>query len=165
MRMNTDDEGRAPMTIYELLKLIHVLGAITWVGTSIEQQLVGARSMSSKERGRLALFVDEADWVGVRIMTPAAILVVIAGILMVIESGWNFTDTWILIGIGLFVLTSLNGMVFLTPQTRKLKPLIAERGEDDAGVQALVKRVTLASRVDLLILIAIVADMVIKPGL
>jgi hypothetical protein len=71
----------------------------------------------------------------------------------------------ILIGIGLFVLTSLNGMVFLTPQTKKLKSLIAERSEDDAGVQALVKRVTLASRIDLLILIAIVADMVIKPGL
>ena len=81
------------MTIYELLKLIHILGAITWVGTSIEQQLVGARAVSSKERGRLAHFVDEADWVGVRIMTPAAIIVVIAGILMVIESGWNFSDT------------------------------------------------------------------------
>ena len=121
--------------------------------------------MSSNERGRLAHFVDEADWVGVRIMTPAAILVVIVGVLMVIESGWNFSDTWILIGIGLFVLTSLNGMVFLTPQTKRLKPLIAERGEDDANVQALVKRVTLASRVDLLILIAIVTDMVIKPGL
>jgi uncharacterized membrane protein len=153
------------MTIYELLKLIHVLGAIAWVGTSIEQQLVGARAMSSNERGRLTHFVDEADWVGVRIMTPAAILVVIAGILMVIESGWNFSDTWILIGIGLFVLTSLNGMVFLTPRTKKLKLSIAERGEDDASVQALVKRVTLASRIDLLILIAIVADMVIKPGL
>jgi hypothetical protein len=67
--------------------------------------------------------------------------------------------------IGLFVLTSLNGMVFLTPQTKRLKPLIAERGEDDPGVQALVKRVTLASRIDLLILIAVVVDMVIKPGL
>ena len=153
------------MTLYELLKLIHVLGAITWVGTSIEQQLVGARAMSSNERGRLAHFVDEADWVGVRIMTPAAILVVIAGILMVIDSGWNFSDTWILIGIGLFILTSLNGMVFLTPQTKKLKSLIVERSENDTGVQALVKRVTLASRIDLLILIAIVADMVIKPGL
>ena len=154
------------MSIYELLKLIHVLGAITWVGTSIEQQLVGARAMASNQRGRLAHFVDEAEWVGVRIMTPAAIFVVIAGVLMVIESGWNFSDNWILIGIvGLFVLTSLNGMVFLTPQTKKLKPLMAERGEDDAGVQALVKRVTLASRIDLLILIAVVADMIIKPGL
>ena len=153
------------MTLYELLKLIHVLGAITWVGTSIEQQLVGARAMSSNERGRLARFVDEAEWVGVRLMTPAAILVVIVGVLMVIESGWNFSDTWILIGIGLFILTSLNGMVFLTPQTKKLKSLIVERSENDTGVQALVKRVTLASRIDLLILIAIVADMVIKPGL
>jgi uncharacterized membrane protein len=153
------------MTLYEFLKLIHVLGAIAWVGTSIEQQLVGARAMSSNAKGRLAHFVDEAEWVGVRIMTPAAILVVIAGVLMVIESGWNFSDTWILIGIGLFVLTSLNGMVFLTPQTKRLKLSIAERGEDDASVQAFVKRVTLASRIDLLILIAIVADMVIKPGL
>jgi uncharacterized membrane protein len=98
-------------------------------------------------------------------MTPAAILVVIVGVLMVVESGWNFSDTWILIGIGLFILTSLNGMVFLTPQTKKLKSLIVERSENDTGVQALVKRVTLASRIDLLILIAIVADMVIKPGL
>jgi uncharacterized membrane protein len=153
------------MTLYEFLKLIHVLGAITWVGTSIEQQLVGARAMSSSERGRLAHFVDEAEWVGVRIMTPAAILAVIVGVLMVIESGWNFSDTWILIGIGLFILTSLNGMVFLTPQTKKLKSLIVERSENDKGVQALVKRVTLASRIDLLILIAIVADMVIRPGL
>lgn len=153
------------MTLYEFLKLVHVLGAIAWVGTSIEQQLVGARAMSSNARGRLAHFVDEAEWVGVRIMTPAAILVVIAGVLMVIESGWNFSDSWILIGIGLFVLTSLNGMVFLTPQTKRLKLSIAERGEDDASVQALVKKVTLASRIDLLILIAIVADMVIKPGL
>jgi uncharacterized membrane protein len=153
------------MTLYELLKLIHVLGAIAWVGTSIEQQLVGARALFSKEKGRLAHFVDEAEWVGVRIMTPAAILVVIAGVLMVIESGWNFSDTWILIGIGLFVLTSLNGMVFLTPQTKRLKLSIAESGEDDASVQALVERVTLGSRIDLLILIAIVADMVIKPGL
>jgi uncharacterized membrane protein len=153
------------MTLYEFLKLIHVLGAIAWVGTSIEQQLVGARAMSSNEKGRLAHFVDEAEWVGVRIMTPAAILVVTAGVLMVIESGWNFSDSWILIGIGLFVLTSLNGMVFLTPQTKRLKLSIAERGEDDASVQALVKKVTLASRIDLLILIAIVADMVIKPGL
>ena len=153
------------MTLYEFLKLVHVLGAIAWVGTSIEQQLVGARALSSNARGRLAHFVDEAEWVGVRIMTPAAILVVIAGVLMVIESGWNFSDSWILIGIGLFVLTSLNGMVFLTPQTKRLKLSIAERGEDDASVQALVKKVTLASRIDLLILIAIVADMVIKPGL
>ena len=39
------------------------------------------------------------------------------------------------------------------------------RSMRDASVQALVKRVTLASRIDLLILTAIVVDMVIKPGL
>jgi uncharacterized membrane protein len=153
------------MSLYELLKFVHVLGAITWVGTSIEQQFVGARAMSSNERGRLAHFVDEAEWVGVRIMTPAAIIVVLAGVAMVIESGWNFSDTWILIGIGLFIVSSLNGMLFLTPQTRRLKALIAERGSDDAGVRAFVNKVTLATRVDLLVLIAVVADMVIKPGL
>jgi hypothetical protein len=34
------------------------------------------------------------------------------------RSGWNFSGTWILIGIGLFVVTSLNGMVFLMPQMK-----------------------------------------------
>jgi len=152
------------MSLYELLKFIHILGAIAWVGTSIEQQLVGMRAKRSGDPDRYARFVDEAEWVGLRIMTPAAVLVVIAGVAMVIESGWNFSDMWIGLGIGLFVLTSLNGMLLLNPQSKQLKALIAERGMTDAGVQEKARRVTLASQVDLLILIAVVWVMVVKPG-
>lgn len=152
------------MSLYEVLKFIHILAAITWVGTSIEQQLVGNRATSSRDPRRIAHFVDEAEWVGLRIMTPAAIVVVAAGIAMVIESGWNFSDTWILIAIGLFIVTSLNGMLYLNPQSKKLKLAIADRGLDDQGVLSSVKTVTLASRIDLLVLVLVVADMVFKPG-
>jgi uncharacterized membrane protein len=153
------------MSLYELLKLIHVLAAIAWIGTAIEQQFVGNRATSSKDPRRIEHFVDEAEWVGVRVMTPAAIVVVIAGVAMVIESAWNFSDTWILIGIGLFIVTSLNGMLYLTPQSKKLKVAIADRGLDDEGVMNNIRTLTLASRIDLLVLVLIVADMVIKPGI
>jgi uncharacterized membrane protein len=153
------------MSLYELLKLIHVLAAIAWIGTAIEQQFVGNRATSSKDPRRIEHFVDEAEWVGVRVMTPAAIVVVIAGVAMVIESAWNFSDTWILIGIGLFFVTSLNGMLYLTPQSKKLKVAIADRGLDDEGVMNNIRTLTLASRIDLLVLVLIVADMVIKPGI
>lgn len=154
-----------PLTVYELLKFIHVLAAITWVGTAIEQQIVGTRATSSGDPGRLAHFLEEAEWVGLRIMTPAALVAVLAGVSMVIESGWNFSDTWIAIGIALFVVTALNGMLYLTPQTKKLRALFAERGQDDPEVRARIQRTTLATRIDLLVLILIVADMVIKPGI
>jgi len=152
------------MSLYEFLKLIHILGVIAWVGAAIEQQIVGARATSSNDQRRIAHFVEEAEWVGLRIMTPAALVALFTGIAMVIESGWNFSDAWIIIGIGLFVVTSLNGMLYLTPQSKKLKLLIAEKGFDDQ-VRDGIQRVTLASRIDLLVLVLIVGDMVIKPGI
>lgn len=152
------------MTLYELLKFIHIIGAIAWVGTSIEQQFVGYRAQRSGDPDRFARFVDEAEWVGLRIMTPAAIVVVFAGVAMVLESGWNFSDTWISIGIGLFILTSLNGMLYLNPQSKRLKHAIAEHGPTDERVQAQARRVGIASQIDLVILLAIVWVMVTKPG-
>ncbi len=152
------------MSLYELLKFIHILGAITWVGTSIEQQFVGYRAMTSGDPERFARFVDEAEWVGLRVMMPAALVVVAAGVAMVIQSGWNFSDTWILLGIGLFVLTSLNGMLLLNPQSKQLKLMIAERGATDTAVQEKAKRVGLLAQIDLVILVAVVWVMVVKPG-
>ena len=152
------------MTLYEFLKFAHVLAAITWVGTAIEQQIVGARATLSGDPRRLGHFLEEAEWVGVRIMTPAAIAAAALGVALVIVSGWNFSDVWIEIGIGLFVVSALNGMIYLTPQTKKLRAAFAERGQDDPEVRQLMRRVTLATQIDLLILITIVADMVIKPG-
>jgi uncharacterized membrane protein len=153
------------VSLYDFLKFIHVLAAAVWVGTAVEQQVVAARAARSGDPARLAAFVDEAEWLGVRVFTPAAITAVVFGVWMVIDSGWNFSDLWIEIGIGLFLISALMGMFFLTPQSGKVKELMATKTMDDPELQTRLRNVTLASRVDLLILIGIVADMVIKPGL
>ena len=154
------------MNLFGVLKFIHILAAATWVGTAIEQQVVQARAMATRDRERILRAAEEAEWLGNRVFAPAAGIAVLFGILMVIQSpAYNFSDTWIIIGIALFVVTSITGAAYLTPESKRIKDLIAERGLEDAEVTSRVKRIMAISRVDLVVLILIVADMVLKPGL
>ena len=62
-------------------------------------------------------FADDAEWYGKKLFAPASGLAALLGILLlVVESGWEFKDPWIIIGIVLFVVTSVIGAMFLTPE-------------------------------------------------
>ena len=152
------------MDLFELLKFIHVLAAAAWVGGAVLSQ---AQIAWVRSRGEAAYaeFIDFQAWLSTRYFAPLAVVVVLAGIGMVIQSGYNFADTWIVIGIALYVVTMFTGMLYLGPQTEKIKEALGPGGERDAAVQARIDRVTLATRIDLGVLVLVVADMVIKPGL
>lgn len=155
------------MTLYELLKTIHVLAAVAWVGGVIISQVLAMLALK-EARGnpqKMIEFVKDQAWLGKRYFAPASIVVILAGVAMVIESGWNFSDLWIAIGIVIYVISVVIGMFFLSPQSEKLVAAAAERGLEDAGVQQMTDRLTLLSRVDLVLLVLVVADMVIKPTL
>ena len=92
-------------------------------------------------------------WLGQRYFAPLAGIVVLAGVAMVIESGWEFADTWIVIGIALFVLSTVIGAGFLTPRSEQLATALEQKGMDDPEVQSLNKQLAMLSRADLVILV------------
>jgi uncharacterized membrane protein len=150
--------------MYDWLKLIHVLGAMVWVGGAVAIQFVAIRAMASKDPLRQATFTGDVEWLGMRVFTPASIIVLLAGIAMVLDSGIGFTPAWILAGFGGIAFTIVVGAAFLGPESGRLKKLISERGEADPEVIQRRNRIFMVSRIDLLVLIFVVAMMVFKPS-
>lgn len=152
------------MSPYELFKTIHVLAAIAWVGGVIVSQVLASLAVQSGDPQKLIGFVKDQAWLGKRYFAPASVLVILGGIAMVIESGWNFSDLWIVIGISIYVVSVIIGMFFLTPGSEKMLVLANERGTEDQATQDAARRLTMLSQVDLVLLVLVVAVMVIKPG-
>ena len=152
------------MDSYEVFKTIHVLAAIAWVGGGILVQLMVTRMQRAGEHDRLGALSIDLEVYAKILFIPATVVVLLAGIGMVVVSGWNFTDLWILLGLGGITFTGLTGSLFLGPEVGRLGNLIQERGPSDQEVQRRMARIFLVSRVDLAVLILIVINMVVKPG-
>jgi len=152
------------MTRYEIIKFLHVLAVIVWVGGGVMLQILLARAKRAGPEA-LTMFNEGAEWTSQRVFMPASFAVLGLGIWLVVDGPWNFSDPWIGIGIVGYALSAVNGMVNLGPTAKKMKALIAERGPVDPGVQKLARRMDIAGRFDLVILTAVVFDMVVKPGL
>jgi len=147
------------------MKFVHVLAAIAWVGGSIMIQILASRLQRANDPTRLAAFAKDIEWVGSRIIGPISGVLVVFGVALLIYSpAWNFSDTWILVGIAGFVITAVTGAAFLGPESGRLSKLVDEKGPADAEVRRRQDRIFRISRVDLVVLIVIVADMVFKPG-
>lgn len=152
-------------TVYDLLKYVHILAAIVWVGTGIYFQFQGTRLMRMGDRSRLGSFAMDVDHTGKFLLLPASLLVLVMGIAMLIYAPqWSLSDTWILIGLAGAVATAITGSVFLGPTAGKIGTIIAAEGIDSENVQPLVRRIFVVSRVDQVVLLIVIWAMVFKPG-
>ena len=149
---------------YDTLKFFHVLAATTWVGSVIYAQVLATKVMGEGDPARLAATAKDIGDLGKRLITPAAIAVLVFGIWIVAVSAWNFTDTWVLLGLAGIAVTIATGAGFLGPESERLGKLTAERDPSDPEIQRRIKRIFAVSRIDLVVLILVVADMVFKPG-
>jgi hypothetical protein len=76
----------------------------------------------------------------------------------------NFSDTWIWLGLVGYALTFLTGALYLGPTSGKLGKMIDTRPPDDPEIQRGLARIFAISRLDLAVILLVVADMVFKPG-
>lgn len=149
---------------YDTLKFFHVLAATTWVGSAVYAQVLATKVMGEGDPARLAATAKDIGDLGKRLITPAAIAVLLLGVWIVAVSPWNFTDTWVLLGLIGIGITIVTGAGFLGPESERLAKLSAERDPSDPEIQRRIKRIFAVSRVDLVVLTLVVADMVFKPG-
>ena len=151
------------MTRYEILKSLHLLGAVVWLGGGFMLQvLLGLVRRAGPED--LAAFTRSAERTSQRIFMPASFAVLAFGIWLVVDGPWNFSDAWIGIGIAGYAVSALNGMINIGPTSRKMKEAIARRGAGDPTVAALARRLNAWGWIDLAVLTAVVVDMIVKPG-
>jgi uncharacterized membrane protein len=150
--------------LYDWLKFGHILMAIVWVGGAITMQLLATRIQRAGTRAQLVEMTGHIEFVATRLFIPASLILLVLGIWMV-SLRWSFGQTWIILGIAMFLYSFISGSLYLSPQMRKTKALVEREGVDSDQIPVLVGRIFLVSRVELVFLVLIVFDMVFKPFL
>ncbi len=152
--------------VYNVILLVHILASIVWVGGGIFIQIYVTRLDRAGEDVRLMAFAKDLEKLGSLIFLPAALVVLLAGITMVAYSpGVEVTELWVILGLVGIANTIMIGAAFLGPEAGRLARIAEERGPDDPEVLRRTKRIFAISRVDLAVILLVVADMVLKPGL
>jgi hypothetical protein len=105
------------------------------------------------------------EWVGTRVFAPASLLAFLSGLGLVLDSDfWGFGDDWIIIGLVLFAVTFLAGLLFFGPESGRIGKLVASEGPASPSAQARIRRILALSRADLVLLFLILFDMAVKPS-
>jgi len=145
-------------------KTLHVLAALVWVGGGVTINLLGMRVVRTKEAAHRIAFIRDIDWMGKYVYLPASLLVLLFGIVAALEGHIAFRSAWLLLGIAGIALTALTGMLFFLPEGKRILVIAHQRGMDDPEIQQRLGRLLRVARVDLIVLLLVVVDMVLKPG-
>jgi uncharacterized membrane protein len=126
-----------------------VTGAVVWVGGGLTLTILAMRAERSSHPTEMAPIARQAAF--------------LMGIAMVINLHRGWGTTWIVIGLVGYVITFLTGILVLGPQAKRIGQLITSKGADAAETQAAIQRILLIARVDVGVLLLVVADMILKP--
>jgi uncharacterized membrane protein len=156
------------------LHLAHVAGAIVWVGGGVMLSLIGFRAWRSGDVALIREFARTLSYVGLRLLTPAVVVVLVSGVWLVLASAeWSLTQLWVLLALGAFVVAFLVGAVYLSRSALQLERTAAQGqpGSPDQGQDAGLEpardalgRWLVGYGVVLAILAFAVWDMIFKPG-
>src|SRR5579862_3870737 len=144
---------------YALFKWVHVTGAVVWVGGGLTLTILAMRAERSSDPREMATIARQAAFIGERVFAPVGMLVFLMGIAMVINLHWGWGTTWIVIGLVGYVITFLTGLLVLGPQAKRIAQLIESKGAEATETQAAIQRILVLARVDVGVLLLVVADM------
>ena len=152
------------MTGHQIYLLLHVLGAIFWVGTGVGMAVLASRVAAAGVPERMLEFARDSEWLGLRVFLPSNLLVLASGVLLVHEDGWGYDPLWIRLGVAGFALSFVTGAAVFGPQWPRLVELAEAEGIAAPRARQRLRRLLFASYVDLGVLLAVVTAMTLKPG-
>jgi uncharacterized membrane protein len=151
------------MTLYDLLLFVHVLAAAAWVGAVIFFALVLELALRSDDRSLLLRLIAYDDRLAPIFYIPAVVVVLAAGIGLVIEGPWSFSDGWVLAGLALLLSALALGLVFFLPTARRLRAAVDASGVESDAASVQLRTYRTLTWIDAAILVAAVFVMTAKP--
>ena len=145
------------------LLVLHILAAASWFGTNMVQVAVlpginrqGAAAAASWHRTALGFVY--------RIYTPAAVVSVATGILLLtaVDTPYEFSHAFVSIGFLMIIVGSVMGVGFFAKQGRAAAEAY-DAGDTD-GAMAIEKKIAAGGALDTVLMIVTVAAMVAKWG-
>lgn len=151
--------------MYSALLAIHILMAVTWVGSNVAQQIYAVRARRAGPQ-QFGAIIEQVGWYGNHVLAPASLVLILTGFGLAATGDWSLTEPWLIFAIAVWVASFVLGAGYLGPSSAKVGEAMAANGgavPDDK--LPLVDRLFLVSRIELVLLLLVVADMAVKPGL
>ncbi len=148
---------------YDTFLAVHILCVVIWIGGGALLTVFGIMAQRTGDGEQLTQIARMAAFAGERIFAPAAIIVVIMGISMVLNAHYGFGHFWLIFGLLGFLTTFVLGIAVLAPMSKRIAAMIAEKGPNHPEVQAYGNKILLVARADVAMLLVVIVDMVTKP--
>jgi uncharacterized membrane protein len=150
--------------MYELWLVIHILCAVIWVGGGVSVHVLGRWTQKRGDAEQIVAFNRDAVKISNVLYAPLAVVLIVAGVLLIEEVGYGYGDLWITLGFTGWLVSFVLGLAFYPRQARKIDRAVSEEGPGSADAQARIKRILLVNSIEILVLLLVVVDMAVKPG-
>jgi uncharacterized membrane protein len=148
---------------YSVFKMIHVGAAVVWVGGGLFLTICAVLAELANDDDQLLQIGRLADQVAAKLFPLMSFVVLGFGIAMTLNAEIPYNQFWIIFGLVAWVASAATGILFISPETKRLTRAMVERGPQDAEVQTRLRRILLVTRFDVALMFLIVLDMVAKP--
>jgi uncharacterized membrane protein len=152
------------MTWYEFFLWLHVTMVVVWVGGAIMIQAFALRTIAAKDPERMAGFSRDVEFIGMRLFLPASLLLLLTGIGLVLNGNWGWGDPFVSIGLVVWLLSFLTGILYLGPEGGRIAKEIEESGPTSPEAQRRIGNILRFSRIELVLLLVVIFMMVVKLG-
>jgi len=156
--------------VYKSLLFLHIVGVFLIVGGAAIATAVGVKGSKSVSTRTIAAFSGLSIIAERYVITPGAILALVAGSALVHQVGYSFSETWIVASYVLWVVAMSIGWGILGRHSVRLnlhaKRLVADGVEssDELGREAAAPVGMIFGAIQNVILLAFIYLMVVRPG-
>lgn len=145
-----------------LLLFLHIVAAGAWLGASLSQVVFTPRFRGAAPQAEATYLLGTVD-LERRLYTPAAIVLLVTGIVMVIGSeGFSFSDVFVSLGFLTVIVGAILAMVVFGPKGREAAGLLSDGKVDEA--RSLQGRLKMFGIIDTLLVLVTILAMVAKWG-
>jgi uncharacterized membrane protein len=148
---------------YAIFRVAHVVLAVFWVGGGLTLTVLALRAERLDDPREIATVARQAVFVGERFFAPAGLIVFLMGVAMMINTDLGWGKFWIVVGLIGYAATFITGVAVLAPLAKKVARLIEAPGLEAPETREAIQRILLVARVDVAVLLLVIADMVTKP--
>jgi uncharacterized membrane protein len=149
------------MDLYLVLKFLHVVSAILWVGVGVGLCILGIAADARSDKTGSERIIQNITYLAPRLFVPASLAAFVFGFAAAWMS-WGFQVLWIWIGIVGFAATFCTGNFLLKPRADRIAEIIAREGVSENALNV-GRELLRISKFDYVMLFVVVADMVFKP--
>lgn len=135
--------------MYEVAVFLHILGGFLWIGGLLYVQSFWHRMILSDSDEAARGIYEAINWSANRIIVPAALVVLAAGITMVaVNDAWAFSQLWVILALVLFAVSAFGFGTWTDRLLARALDLLADEGVRGPGYVAAAHKLIRVARID-----------------